>query len=216
MAAYANVHHALELMRVRALAAVHGSPVPGPPGGAPVRADPPRVLVVGPDNSGKTSLVKVLANYCVRAGQGWTPLLVNVDPVEGACAAPGTVSAAPLTAPLGTASSAGALGSAATARPVHLQSNALLPLVYWYGHSTVARNPLLLDRLIRTLGENIADRWDYDAEGRAAGMIVDTPGAFATARPGNKGPDYRLNLLKACVEAFRSWSNRAAASIRYD
>ena len=81
MAAYANLHIAFEQMRVRALAKFHGSPLP--PGDEPPTApEPPRVLVLGPENSGKTTVCKILTNYAVRAGQGWSPLLVNVDPSE--------------------------------------------------------------------------------------------------------------------------------------
>jgi polyribonucleotide 5'-hydroxyl-kinase len=46
-----------------------------------------------------------------------------------------------------------------------LSSNALLPLVYWYGHPEIKRNPLLMDRLIRNLGENVVERHDRDPEG---------------------------------------------------
>lgn len=80
MVAYANLHIALEQMRVRALRALHGSPPsendidPNP--------QPPRVLVLGPENSGKTTVCKILTNYAVRAGQNWSPILVNVDPSE--------------------------------------------------------------------------------------------------------------------------------------
>ncbi len=81
MNAYANVHLALEKMRVRALSSHHGSPLsPGPEQeGDP---EPPRVLVLGPENSGKTTVCKILTNYAVRAGQGWTPVYVNTDPSE--------------------------------------------------------------------------------------------------------------------------------------
>src|SRR5260221_8480653 len=81
MNAYANVPLALEKMRVRALSAQRGSPLPA---GADqeVDSEPPRVLVLGPENSGKTTVCKILANYAVRAGQGWTPMFVNADPSE--------------------------------------------------------------------------------------------------------------------------------------
>lgn len=80
MYAYANIHLALEKMRVRTLSSHHGSPLPGPD--AEVDPGPPRVLVLGPENSGKTSVCKILTNYAVRAGQGWTPIYVNTDPSE--------------------------------------------------------------------------------------------------------------------------------------
>lgn len=80
MAAYANLHIAFEQMRVRALRTLHGSP---PHGDDPdASTAPPRILILGPENSGKTTVCKTLINYAVRAGQSWSPLLVNVDPSE--------------------------------------------------------------------------------------------------------------------------------------
>lgn len=81
MNAYANVHLALEKMRVRALSSQRGSPLPAGPDHE-VDPDPPRVLVLGPENSGKTTVCKILASYAVRTGQGWTPMYVNTDPSE--------------------------------------------------------------------------------------------------------------------------------------
>lgn len=80
MAAYANLHIAFEQMRVRALRTLHGSPPHDDDPSA--NTEPPRVLILGPENSGKTTVSKILINYAVRAGQGWSPLLVNVDPSE--------------------------------------------------------------------------------------------------------------------------------------
>lgn len=80
MAAYANLHIAFEQMRVRVLSAMQGSPNSDEDFEA--NAEPPRVLVLGPENSGKTTVCKILTNYAVRAGQDWCPLLVNVDPSE--------------------------------------------------------------------------------------------------------------------------------------
>lgn len=80
MSAYANVHIVLEQMRVCALSAVRGSPISDEE--ADANPEPPRVLVLGPENSGKTTVCKILTNYAVRAGQSWSPLLVNVDPSE--------------------------------------------------------------------------------------------------------------------------------------
>ncbi|KAI9446249.1 hypothetical protein H4582DRAFT_1904620 [Lactarius indigo] len=148
------------------------------------------------------SVCKILANYAVRAGQGWTPIYVNTDPSEGGWTIPGTISAVPVTASLGTSSPASPLGSAATSAPTILSSNALLPLVYWYGHPEIKRNPLLMDRLIRNLGENVVERHDLDPEGRASGIIVDTPSSFASS-PSSTSTDHRQTLIRACVDAFR-------------
>jgi len=79
MSVYANLHVALEQMRVRALREIRGSPVPPQD---KEKSEPPRVLILGPDHSGKTTICKILTNYAVRAGQGWSPFLINVDPSE--------------------------------------------------------------------------------------------------------------------------------------
>ncbi|KAL6301804.1 hypothetical protein BKA93DRAFT_795947 [Sparassis latifolia] len=202
MVAYANVHLALEQMRVRALRAVHGSP-PSDDDDADILTNPdaPRVLVLGPENSGKTTMCKILTNYALRTGQDWCPLLVNADPSEGGWAVPGAISAASISIPIQTCSSASPLGSTATSAPTHMSSNALLPLAYWYGHAQTRRNPLLMDRVIRNLGENIMERWESDTESRVSGLIVDTPASFA-ASSGSNG-DHRQTLIKACVDAFR-------------
>lgn len=198
MAAYANLHIAFEQMRVRAQRTIHGSPIHDDDPAASVQ--PPRVLVLGPENSGKTTVCKILVNYAVRAGQGWSPLLTNVDPSEGGWSAPGALSVASVYTPLPTSSPANPLGSAATSAPTNLSSNALLPLVYWYGHAETTRNPLLMDRLIRNMGENVNDKYELDQEGRASGLIVDTPSSFASG-PGSG--DHRQKLIKACVDAFK-------------
>ncbi|KAJ7827467.1 Pre-mRNA cleavage complex II protein Clp1-domain-containing protein [Mycena olivaceomarginata] len=151
MAAYANLHIAFEQMRVRSLRDLRGSPVPDYERDKPI--DPPRVLVLGPENSGKTTICKLLINYAVRAGQGWSPLLINTDPAE------------PQHPP-----------------PPALSSNALIPLAYWYGHAETKRNPLLIERIIRNLGENINDKYQVDLQGE---------------------PPQRQRLIKACVDAFK-------------
>ena len=82
MAAYMNMHLALEQMRVRSLSSTQSSLIPLPKESSSAPTEPPRVLVIGPENAGKTTACKVLANYAVRAGQDWTPMFVNVDPAE--------------------------------------------------------------------------------------------------------------------------------------
>ena len=85
MTAYLNIHIALEQRRIRALKLHRNSPTLDESrndSGEIGYSEPPRVLVLGPENSGKTTFCKILANYIVRAGQGWTPMLVNLDPSE--------------------------------------------------------------------------------------------------------------------------------------
>lgn len=67
MVPYSNLHIAFERMRILASRG---------------ESEPPRVMIVGPENSGKTSACKVLVNYAVRTGRTCTPVLVSVDPTE--------------------------------------------------------------------------------------------------------------------------------------
>jgi polyribonucleotide 5'-hydroxyl-kinase len=40
----------------------------------------PRIMVVGPPSSGKSSVVKALTNMALGTGMGWTPTIVGLDP----------------------------------------------------------------------------------------------------------------------------------------
>jgi len=62
---------------------------------------------------------------------------------------------------------------------------------------------MLLDRLIHTLGTNVADKLENDPEGRASGLIVDTPSSFAASSGSGAQGEHRHGLIKACVEAFK-------------
>ena len=65
MLSYANLHFALEKLRQNA---------------EDTQSKGPRVLILGSENAGKTSLAKVLTSYSVR--QGRTPILVGLDPKQ--------------------------------------------------------------------------------------------------------------------------------------
>ncbi|KAF8919363.1 hypothetical protein CPB85DRAFT_1373536 [Mucidula mucida] len=181
MKAYGNLHIAFEQMRVRALAELRDAP-----GRTDYRNQPPRVLVLGPSNSGKTTVCKILVNYAVRSGRlvrAWCHL------------------GYPVSSPIPTCSPANTLGSAATSAPTSLSSNALLPIAFWYGHSEVKKNPLLMERLIRNLGEIVSERQSNDLKGAIGGLIVDTPSALATG-PANT-TDMRHRLIDECIKAFK-------------
>jgi hypothetical protein len=82
MWSYLNLHLVFEQMRARARRAARGSPLPDDEEDGRTPNEPPRVLIIGQESSGKTSASKILTNYAVRAGTGWSPVLVNIDPSE--------------------------------------------------------------------------------------------------------------------------------------
>jgi len=203
MTPYINLHLAFEQSRVRANRAIRESSGTSPVKPEPTiysrneSKEPPRVMFLGPENSGKTSAIKILANYAVRSSPGWSPMIVNVDPGEGGWTVPGTISACPITMPIPTSSPANPLGSTATTAPTALTTSALLPLVFWYGHAETKRNPHLYERLLANLGEAVRARFKADPMTRASGLFLDTPASFATSTGDNK-----FSLVQACVEAF--------------
>jgi polyribonucleotide 5'-hydroxyl-kinase len=76
------------------------------------------VIVVGPTDSGKTSLTKMLLGWAAR--QSWKPTYVELDIGQGAITIPGTVAATPIEAPIDPIEGV----------PLDV------PLVYFYGHTT--------------------------------------------------------------------------------
>jgi polyribonucleotide 5'-hydroxyl-kinase len=67
--------------------------------------------------------------------------------------------------PIPTSSPANPLGSTATSAPTALTSSALVPLVFWFGHSETRRNPKLMTALIQRLSDCIRLRLDDDHAG---------------------------------------------------
>ena len=188
MGHYQSASILFEQMRVLSLASADGASLDGT-NLQSVPATPPHILVLGPENSGKTTLCKTLINYAVRGEPSghdeWSPILVNVDPgdvrdlglnsprasfdgsfiFQGAWSIPGSISAASLSTPLSTSTAACPLGLSASTAPTVWSSNALIPLTYWYGHTEIQRNPVLLERIIRNLGARVQERLEADPKG---------------------------------------------------
>ena len=81
MAAYANLHIAFEQMRIRALDQMKGTGGFTPPQHGE-STEPPRVLILGPENSGKTSISKIFCRLGSRSvrrtGRGKTVVAMSV------------------------------------------------------------------------------------------------------------------------------------------
>jgi len=82
MTAYANLHLVFEQMRIRARCAERGAEPDLTEDADTLGHEPPRVLVIGPEHSGKTTACKILANYAVRGMAACAPLYINLDPSE--------------------------------------------------------------------------------------------------------------------------------------
>lgn len=158
MIQYVNTHFALEKLRDD-----------NPEG--------PRVLIVGPNNAGKTSLAKLLTAYAIRMGR--QPMVINTDSREGLLAIPGTLTATPFASILDVELGWGS-GPASGPGPVPEK----LPLCYYYGLLSPEDNTRLYKPIVTRLALAATSRLAVDGEARRAGLIIDTPGVVSQGKGG--------------------------------
>ena len=162
MTMYTNLHFALE--RIREQATVNMS-------------QGPRILILGPNDAGKTSLAKVLTAYASRAGR--QPVVVNLDPKEGMLTIPGTISTAAFSSVIDVEQG---WGSSPTNGPTQVPVK--LPLVYYYGLANPEENPDVYKPLVTRAALSMMNRLQEDEEVRITGCIIDTPGAISQGKRG--------------------------------
>lgn len=179
MTQYTNVHFALENLRNAA---------------AP---DGPRVLLVGPNNAGKTSLAKLLAAYATRAGR--QPLVVNTDPREGMLSVPGALTAAVMGSVLDVEEG---WGSSPTSGPSAVPVK--LPVVYFYGRGSPEDDPKLFKPVCTRLALAVTGRLAEDEEVRRAGCVIDTPGVISQGKNG-------YEIISHIVSEFSGTSHPSTA-----
>ena len=192
--AYVNTHAQLEAMRDEAYAAAAAAGGGG--GGAG-----PRVLLVGPADSGKTCLARALLAYAIKLGR--TPLLVDIDASQNVLSVPGTLAAlAPtpdmitanvyasspviMAGPSSSSSSSSSSGGGGTTAP--------RPIVLWYGSQDITSHPDLYKSQITKLGMLINDRLSHDVDMNASGIIVNTSGTIE---------DVGYHYLLHAIDEFR-------------
>lgn len=163
MIEYANLHFALETIRNRNNASTIG----------------PRVLLLGPSDSGKTSLAKILTSYATKTNR--QPLVANLSPREGLLSLPGTLTAAAFNSLIDVEDP---WGSSPMSGPAPIPVK--LPLTYFYGLpsplSPTPQGPKNYKSLISRLALAISARLDEDPDARACGTIIDTPGDLSQTR----------------------------------
>ena len=162
MISYANLHFALEKLRDEA--AVQGK-------------EGPRVLVLGPENAGKTSLVKLLTAYATRAGR--QPVAVNIDTKEGMLSIPGSLSATTFSSIIDVEEG---WGSSPTNGPTPVPVK--LPLVYYLGLANPEDKTSVYKPIITRLALSVMNRLQDDVEAKGTGCVIDTPGVISQGKGG--------------------------------
>jgi polyribonucleotide 5'-hydroxyl-kinase len=133
------------------------------------------VLLVGPENAGKTSLAKLLTAYAVRAGR--LPIVANLDARQGMLGVPGSLTAAAFASLIDVQEGWGSSPvSGPSAVPVKM------PLCFHFGCKDPEDNERLFKALVSRVGAATLSRMDEDPETGASGCIIDTPGSLSSGR----------------------------------
>jgi polyribonucleotide 5'-hydroxyl-kinase len=146
--AYVNTHAQLEALRDEAAASGR---------------DGPRVLLCGPQESGKSSVAKILTAYACKLGR--SPLFVDLDPNDNSLSVPGTLAVCPL-----NREALSVECYATTGIPPGTAS----PMVLWHGATHLSAD--LLKAQVEAMGRKINARMQTDEWERSSGIIVNTNG----------------------------------------
>jgi polyribonucleotide 5'-hydroxyl-kinase len=163
MMSCANLHFALEALRDRSAAS--GTTEMGP-----------RVLIVGPENSGKTSLAKIISSYASKAGR--QPVVVNLDPRQGMLSPPGSFSAAVYSSIVDIEEG---WGSSPISGPSLVPVK--MPLVYHYGLKDPEEGKVFRP-LVTRMALAVTSRLEVDNLSKQAGFIIDSSGAISQGKNG--------------------------------
>lgn len=177
MVEYQNVHFALENLRAQA------AQTRVQLGGQDDDGGGPRVLVLGPDNAGKTSLIKTLTSYASRMGR--SPMVVNLDPREGMLCLPGSLSAAvfgPSVILDVEDVAGGGWGSSPIAGPSAIPVK--MPLVYHYGWEKPEQRPELFKPIVTRMALAVTSRLEGDVAVRDSGILAELAGSVCAVKEG--------------------------------
>ena len=149
MNSYINTHSALQQLRKKASDTVR---VPGV-----YASQGPRALIVGPNDSGKSTLAKILCNYAVRSLH--QPIFIDLDPSNNQISIPGSICATVIDQPIDI-----------TIADQSLQIKQ--PLCYYYGHINTTTAIDIYDKQIESLSELINERCNTVEQSRISGCIM--------------------------------------------
>ena len=106
---------------------------------SPIR--PPRIMLVGPTDAGKSTICKILINYAVRCGS--YPMFVDLDIGQGSLTPPGCVSAC------------------VAEHPIDIEESRFPgepPVVYYVGSASPSENPDLYRHCVERLADVVDER----------------------------------------------------------
>jgi polyribonucleotide 5'-hydroxyl-kinase len=166
MVSYVNTHMQLEAKRDVALA--NGD-------------NGPRVLIVGPNDSCKSTTARILTAYAARLDR--SPMYVDLDAPQGLVGFPGCIAAVPVEK---------------TGINIDDGFSTFMPLLYYLGNTSITTSNIdLYKSLVTLLANKIQQRLDNDADSRASGIIMNTMGWSD-----NSGYEILLQCINHYVSVF--------------
>lgn len=175
MSEYINVHFALEGLRDQARASGRSGP---------------RVLILGPEDAGKSSLAKILTGYAQRSSRA--PVLANLDIKEGVMSIPGTLTATVFKTLMDVEEGWGAAPMSGPNGAIPVK----LPLVYFFGSSNPQeKDGAVYKSQVSRLALAVAGRLAQDQDARESGLIIDTPGSLTSTKTGTIGSEIIQTLV---------------------
>ncbi|XP_020961286.1 protein CLP1 homolog [Arachis ipaensis] len=149
MVSYVNVHAILETRRTRDKASSSGDSE---------SSQGPRMIVVGPTDSGKSTLLRIFLSWAAK--QGSKPTFVDLDIRQGSIMIPGCNAATPI--------------------EMHIDPidgiTLEMPLVYFFGHTTPSNNVELYKVLVKELRGMLERQFAGNTKSRASGIVMNTMG----------------------------------------
>ncbi|KAF4555445.1 mRNA cleavage and polyadenylation factor clp1-like protein [Elsinoe fawcettii] len=149
----------------------------------------PRVLILGSESSGKSSLAKCLTAYAIKVGR--TPTFINLDPREGVLAVPSALTTVTYTSQMDIETSA--WGTSNISGPASLLTRT--PLIYHYPFPSPTSNADLYKSLITRLALSTTQKLENDATLKSSGLIIDAP-------PSLNSPQTSYDLAAHIISEF--------------
>ena len=118
----------------------------------------PVTMIVGPTDSGKSTLCRLLANYALRMGR--KPVYVDLDVGQSSISVPGTIGATLIESQISPDQG----------------YDQCAPLIFNYGHNAPAKNLTLFNNLVTKLADVLKDQLKGNRKAQASGMIINTCG----------------------------------------
>lgn len=186
MSCYLNTHLALDNIR-KGRISLHPPSYTDPGNYVHKIGNGPRVMILGSEGSGKSSLCKTLLNYGVKSGG--KILYVDVDSTEGTLTIPGSIASTPISQPLPL--------------PHSFAGSSLDVISYYFGYPSIISKPYFYLRTCESLSKVVLTKLcnednnfaDPVTSMKQSGFIMNTPSEFIEKGVGEE-------VLRKVLEMF--------------